>query len=161
MHDQEQHHCSCRALAYEAVGLFLVALAADSSKQTHQIQLLLQSLKRSISQPFQQLPGVIATFAAEAVFVLMSPGSAMYPAANKLLLKRPELNIQVDLLRLPCSFVCVSYEARMSRVDASLCASPQGLQVQFPGTYRYKFNLAKHTMSCRITYYGDLQCMSY
>lgn len=109
MRDQKQHHCSCRALAYEAVGLFLAALAADSSKQTHQIQLLLQSLQRSISQPFQQLPGVIATFAAEAVFVLMSPGSAMYPAVNKLLLKRPELNIQVHLLRQPCSSIGATY----------------------------------------------------
>jgi hypothetical protein len=88
------HDC-CRALAYEALGLFLAALTAGSSQQTRQVQLLLESLKRSISQPFQQLPGVIAAFAAEAVFVLMSPGCAMYPPLNKLLLKRSELNIQV------------------------------------------------------------------
>ncbi|DBA78105.1 TPA: hypothetical protein ACH3X2_008078 [Trebouxia sp. C0005] len=84
----------CRALAYEALGLFLAALTAGSNQQTRQVQLLLESLKRSISQPFQQLPGVIAAFAAEAVFVLMSPGCAVYPPLNKLLLKRSELNIQ-------------------------------------------------------------------
>ncbi|KAA6426422.1 MAG: hypothetical protein FRX49_03533 [Trebouxia sp. A1-2] len=83
-----------RALAYEALGLFLAALTAGSNQQTRQVQLLLESLKRSISQPFQQLPGVIAAFAAEAVFVLMSPGCAVYPPLNKLLLKRSELNIQ-------------------------------------------------------------------
>ncbi|KAL0021866.1 hypothetical protein WJX77_009321 [Trebouxia sp. C0004] len=83
-----------RALAYEALGLFLAALTAGSNQQTRQVQLLLESLKRSITQPFQQLPGVIAAFAAEAVFVLMFPGCALYPPLNKLLLKRPELNIQ-------------------------------------------------------------------
>ncbi len=88
-------HDSCRALAYETLGLFLAALTAGSNQQTRQVQLLLESLKRSVSQPFQQLPGVIAAFAAEAVFVLMSPGCAMYPPLNKLLLKRSELNIQV------------------------------------------------------------------
>jgi len=88
-------HGYCRALAYEALGLFLAALTAGSNQQTRQVQLLLESLKRSISQPFQQLPGVIAAFAAETVFVLMSPGCAMYPPLNKLLLKRSELNIQV------------------------------------------------------------------
>ena len=88
-------HGFCRALAYEAVGLFLAALTACSSQQTRQVQLLLESLKRSVSQPFQQLPGVIAAFAAEAVFVLMSPGCALYPPLNKLLLKRSELNLQV------------------------------------------------------------------
>lgn len=88
-------HGYCRALAYEALGLFLAVLTAGSNQQTRQVQLLLESLMRSISQPFQQLPGVVAAFAAEAVFVLMSPGCAMYPPLNKLLLKRSELNIQV------------------------------------------------------------------
>ncbi len=94
-------HGSCRALAYEALGLLLAALTAGSSQQTRQVQLLLESLKRSISQPFQQLPGVIAAFAAEAVFVLMSPGCAMYPPLNKLLLKRSELNIQYRYFHPP------------------------------------------------------------
>ena len=95
LHESRLFFFACRALAYEAIGLFLAALAASSSKQTQQIQLLLDSLNRSLGQPFQQLPSVIATFAAEAVYVLMSPGAAMYPPLNKLLLKRPELNIQV------------------------------------------------------------------
>ena len=86
----------CRALAYEAVGLCLAALAASSSKSTQQVQLLLDSIKRSLTHPFQQLPGVIAMFAAEAVYVLMAPGSAMYSPVNKLLLKRPALNIEVS-----------------------------------------------------------------
>lgn len=59
--------------------------------------MLLEGLKRSLTQPFQQLPAVIATFAAEAVFVLMAPGSAMYSPVNKLLLKGPALNIEVAL----------------------------------------------------------------
>ena len=86
-----------RALAYEAVGLCLAALAATSPKTTQQVQVLLEGLKRSLTQPFQRLPAVIALFAAEAVFVLMAPGSAMYSPVNKLLLKGPVLNLEVEL----------------------------------------------------------------
>ena len=100
-HNRAQPTCFAelwhRALAYEAVGLFLAALAATSPKLTQQVQVLLAGIKRSLTQPFQQLPAVIATFAAEAVFVLMAPGSAMYSPVNKLLLKEPALNIEVTL----------------------------------------------------------------
>ena len=85
----------CRALAYESIGLFAAALAASNSKQNLQVQLLLASLQRSISRPFQQLPSVIAIFLAESVFVLLFPGTAMYTPINKLLLKRPQLSLQV------------------------------------------------------------------
>lgn len=78
------------------MGLCLAALSASRPKSTQQVQLLLASLKRSLSQPFQQLPGIIATFAAEAVYVFMAPGSAMYSPVNKLLLKQPALNIEVS-----------------------------------------------------------------
>lgn len=85
-----------RAVAYEAVGLSLAALVATSPKLTQQVQVLLEGLKRSLTQPFQRLPAVIAMFAAEAVFVLMAPGSAMYSPVNKLLLKGPVLNLEVE-----------------------------------------------------------------
>ena len=90
------------------MGLCLAVLAATSSRLTQQVQLLLEGLKRSLTQPFQQLPAVIATFAAEAVFVLMAPGSAMYTPVNKLLLKCPALNIEVGLRNLSqclCAFL--------------------------------------------------------
>ena len=74
----------------------MAALSASCPKSSQQVQLLLTSLKRSLSRPFQQLPGIIATFAAEAVYVLMAPGSAMYSPVNKLLLKQPALNIEVS-----------------------------------------------------------------
>lgn len=97
---------SRRALAYEAVGLCLAALAGTSPKLTQQVQVLLEGLKRSVTQPFQRLPAVIAVFAAEAVFVLMTPGSAMYSPVNKLLLKGPVLNLEVELQNLSrCLFV--------------------------------------------------------
>ena len=64
--------------------------------------MLLECLRRSLTEPFQKLPAVIATFAAEAVFVLMCPGSAMYSPVNKLLLKGPALNIQVSCCCCRC-----------------------------------------------------------
>ena len=61
------------------------------------MQLLLESLKGSLEQPFQRLPSVIAAFAAEACLVLVNPAYALYTPINKLLLRQPELNIQVSL----------------------------------------------------------------
>ena len=59
---------------------------------------MLESLQRSISHPFQQLPSVIAVFLAESGFVLVFPGAAMYSPINKLLLKRPQISLKVSLL---------------------------------------------------------------
>ena len=83
-------------MAYEALGLFLAALTADSPKDLKQVQLLLDCLKRSLHHPFQQLPSVIAAFAADAALVLTAPAHALYTPINKLLLRSLDLNLQVS-----------------------------------------------------------------
>lgn len=116
-----------RALASEALGLFLAAL--QDPKDFKQLQLLLQCLKRSLTQPFQQLPTVIAAFAAEAALVLTAPGHAVYSPVNKLLLQSPELDIQVIrhnlLSSLPmsptsCSLLTKSTAQRPSSLHVKL-----------------------------------------
>ena len=49
------------------------------------------SLRNAITEAYQQLPRLLALFAAESVFVQLRADSPMYSPLNKLLLKQPAL----------------------------------------------------------------------
>lgn len=109
-----------RGLAYEAMGLMhtlLNELGGQSSTSIHtqrqqtqnqqqqhhrglgdfkerqQLSILLDVVRNTIPRAFFRLPALHAVFFAEAALCLVNPGSLMYPAINKLLLKAPALNL--------------------------------------------------------------------
>lgn len=57
---------------------------------------LLAALRGALTGPFQRLPAVTALFLAEAALVLAHPGTPMYPAVNKYLLRRAVLDLKVS-----------------------------------------------------------------
>ncbi|KAK9812620.1 hypothetical protein WJX72_000751 [[Myrmecia] bisecta] len=83
-----------RGLAYEALAAALEALDREDFRAQAQMAMLLSCVRLSVTQPFQRLPAVAAVFLAEAAMQLLHPGSAMYPALNKLLLRKPAVDVQ-------------------------------------------------------------------
>lgn len=64
-----------RAVAYETLGLFTVALAAADFREKSQLEALLLHCRNAVIQPFQQLPTPGTMFLAEATLVLLQPES--------------------------------------------------------------------------------------
>lgn len=87
--------CICRGMAYEAVGIFASMLESQDFRENLAVTALLAFLRNAVQRPFQKLPAVCTLFAAEAAAQLMQPGSAVYPAISKLLIKRPAMNLEV------------------------------------------------------------------
>ena len=87
-----------RVLAYEAVGIFTERLPREDFREQPQLESLLQTLRRTLVVPFQELPPVAALFLAEAALQLQHPAGPMYALLNKLLLKRPAFDFQVAVL---------------------------------------------------------------
>lgn len=79
------------------MGLYAERLSREDFGEQPQLESLLQTLRRTLAVPFQQLPPVAALFLAEAALQLQHPGGAMYALLNKLLLKRPAFDFQVPL----------------------------------------------------------------
>ena len=87
----------CRALAYEALGLFRLALtAAQDVPARPQLQLLLTTAAGTAHEPFQQLPALHALLLAEAATVQQHPGALMYATLNRLLLRGLSLRVEVS-----------------------------------------------------------------
>jgi hypothetical protein len=76
-----------------------------------QVSLLLTSVRNAVTEAFQQLPRLVATFAAEAVMIQMRADSPLYSPVNKLLLKAPALALDAISLFLPA----------LSSADAAHC----------------------------------------
>lgn len=64
-------------------------------REKAQLVLLLRTLRLTIERPFQQLPALSAVFLAEAACALTHPSASLYPALNKLLLRRATLDVRV------------------------------------------------------------------
>jgi hypothetical protein len=86
-------------------------IAAPGGGCVLQVSLLLTSVRNAVTEAFQQLPRLVATFAAEAVMIQMRADSPLYSPVNKLLLKAPALALDAISLFLPA----------LSSADAAHC----------------------------------------
>lgn len=93
-----------RRQAYEVVASVLALLERDTFRDREQLQLVLKSLRRSVTSPYQQVPSLFAQFLAQSVLVMLRAEHFLYPAVNKFLLARPTL----DLLDVPLLYECMS-----------------------------------------------------
>jgi hypothetical protein len=91
---------SLRALAYEVLGLASAALAQAQLREKAVLELLLAHVKNAVAKPFQQLPAISATLAAEASLVLCHPESPLFRPVHRTVLATPALALaEVPLAR--------------------------------------------------------------
>ncbi|XP_020531558.1 uncharacterized protein LOC18448051 isoform X2 [Amborella trichopoda] len=84
-----------RKLAYDALGRFKTALEnCWNCRNGPQLRLLLTYIQNGIKEPWQQIPSVIAIFAAEASFILMDPANGLYVNVNQFLMRSPRVDLE-------------------------------------------------------------------
>jgi len=64
-----------------------------SFKEYPQVSLLLTALKNGITQKHQVLPGIVTTFLARALPILLRPDHSLYKGLNRFLLARPMIDL--------------------------------------------------------------------
>ena len=90
-----------RQIGHFVIYHYYEALKESSVKEKNQVILLLDSLRNSmVSTPEEAFPvisGIIASFVAQGLMILMKPESDMYPLVNRFCLQRD----QIDLFDIP------------------------------------------------------------
>ena len=64
-------------------------------REKTQLCILMELVRQSVTEPFQHIPALTAVYLAEASFALTQPGSALFPAISRHLLRRPALDLEV------------------------------------------------------------------
>lgn len=84
-----------RKLGYEALGRLKNALENHrNNKDGLRLRLLLTYMQNGISEPWQEIPSLIAIFAAEASFILLDPSNNHYLTISKFLMHSPRVDLK-------------------------------------------------------------------
>ena len=108
-----------RQIGHFIIYQFYEALQESHVKEKNQVLLLLDNLRNSIisthADPFPIISGIIASFVAQGLMILIKPESDMYPLINRFCLQRD----QIDLHDIPMFyelFYSTSIDCRRERI---------------------------------------------